>query len=117
LGLPLVESGEESPFGIVDSSRTASRDVAARCREFDDVLAPVVAVRAALDQPASLQVVDEGDHGRAVDAQELSDLGLGALLLIAEAEQCRPLAANLLWTMHHTKSQAELTYPEGLLSP
>ena len=56
------------------------KHLAPRGSEVERVRAPVARVAAALGEPALLQVVDERDHGAAVDPQRVAERLLGLAL-------------------------------------
>jgi hypothetical protein len=73
--LPL---GHGEPSGelqgrVRDPSSAEGLCVLSRCRERDHVTTPVVGVPLSLDVAGPLEIVDQGHHCRAVDAQPLSD--------------------------------------------
>jgi hypothetical protein len=73
----LVESGEQLGVVLVGDGLGLSEQLAGRGREVHGMGTPVVGVAAASDESALLQVVNQPDHGVAVDGQGVGELLLG----------------------------------------
>jgi hypothetical protein len=74
----LVESGEQFGVVLVGDGLGSGEQLEGRGREVHGVGSPVVGVAAATDdESALLQVVDQPDHGVAVDGQGVGELLLG----------------------------------------
>jgi len=89
---------EELGFGPIHGIVGAAEHAAARRRRLKRVRAAVLEVALSLDEPSPLELVDDGDHGRPVNPQSLSESllgqwslggkhGEGAELLHAEPER------------------------------
>jgi hypothetical protein len=71
------ERAEEGLLCLLGGPGGPPGDVLPGVGEFDDVLAAVVWVLASPDEASFLEVVDQRDHGGAVDAHPAGDLSLG----------------------------------------
>ena len=71
----LAERGQEPPLALVDEMCASLQDVVPLAGEAHDVLAAVIGLGLAPDPTLPFfQLVDEGDHRRAVDAEKFCHL-------------------------------------------
>ena len=75
-----VEGGQQLDVALVDRALEVGEQVAPSGRQVEGVRAPVDGVTAPLGEPALLEVVDERDHGAAVDPERVAERLLGLAL-------------------------------------
>jgi hypothetical protein len=101
-----ADSGARKSRSAPSTARAAADGVAAGIGELDGVLAPVIRVLAPHDQPLVLQVVDQRDHGGAVDVHRPGDLPLRDRVPVGDGPQHGGLSVvDPDWTEH---ARAEL---------
>lgn len=94
----LVESGKQLGVVLVGDGLGLDEQVASRCREVHGVGPPVAGVAAALDESAFFQIVNQPDHGVAVDGQGIGELLLGLPIGCGQvAEQSEVTGVQSQW--------------------
>ncbi len=82
-----VEGSQELDVALVDYALEVGEQVAPGGCQVERVGASVDGVAASLGEPALLEIVDERDHGAAVDAQRVAERLLGPALGGGEVAQ------------------------------